>query len=178
MSKLQLGKEFERKFLARVDRLPKLSRDKATRITQGYLALAPYQVRVRKMGDRFIVELKGPDDLEIELFRPGNALGTLLLRRVAPLVAGIITKDRQLIPAEFDHLDWEIDFFLGANAPLVMVEIEMPSKKYPLDKRPRPDWVGQEVTGDDRFKNKNLAVRPFSEWPKAEQKEILKRMGL
>jgi CYTH domain-containing protein len=40
-----------------------------------------------------------------------------------------------------------------------------------------PDWLGPEVTGDPRFKNKNLALRPFGGWPKAEQRKVLKIMG-
>lgn len=176
MASMTPGKEFERKFIARVDRLPKLRLHDATPIEQGYLALSPNQVRVRKMGGEFIVELKGPGDLELELFRPDEAQGERLLH-VAADVASIIIKDRHVLPAGFDGLKWEIDFFRGANAPLVMVEIEMPKKNYPLTSQDLPDWLGHEVTKDDRFKNKNLAVRPFSKWPKAEQKKVLKHMG-
>jgi adenylate cyclase len=177
MASLTPGKEFERKFIARVDRLPKLRLNEATPIEQGYLSLAPNQVRIRRMGGEFIVELKGPNDLEIELFRPDRTQGELLLH-VAAGTASLITKDRHVLPAGFDGLQWEIDFFRGANAPLVMIEIEMPKKNYPLASHPLPDWLGQEVTKDDRFKNKNLAVRPFTKWPKPQQKKVLKLMGL
>lgn len=177
MASMTPGKEFERKFIARVDRLPKLRLGNATPIEQGYLALSPNQVRIRRLGGGFIVELKGPGDIELELFRPDRAQGERLLH-VAADAASIILKDRHLLPAGFDGLTWEIDHFRGANAPLVLIEIEMPRKNYPLTSRDLPDWLGPEVTKDDRFKNKNLAVRPFADWPKAQQKKVLKLMGL
>ena len=85
---------------------------------------------------------------------------------------------RYEIPAGFDGLSWEVDIFKGDNAPLLVAEIEMPEKDYPLLERELPAWLGEEVTDDPRFKNKNLAVRPFKTWPKSEQKKTLKRMGL
>lgn len=172
------GKEFERKFIVRVDRLPKPALRDATRIEQGYLSLLPNQVRIRKMGAEYVVEIKGPDDMELELFRPDRAQGERLLRDVAPLVGAIISKDRRVIPAGFDGLRWEIDFFLGDNAPLVVAEIEMPTKDYPLEKHAWPDWIGPEVTKDPKFKNKNLSQKPFAKWPKAVQRKVLKHMGV
>ncbi len=176
MSHATPGKEFERKFLARVDRLPRALGD-AARIEQGYLALAPNQVRIRLRGGAHIVELKGPGNMEHELYRPDSAQGDLLLRQVAPKVAALIVKDRHVIPAGFDGLQWEVDAFREGNAPLILVEIEMPTENYALEDHPWPKWVGKEVTDDDRFKNKTLAVRPFSEWPERERKKVLRLMG-
>jgi adenylate cyclase len=56
---------------------------------------------------------------------------------------------------------WEIDEFLGANAGLIVAEIELSSEEESFD---RPAWLGQEVTEDERYYNFNLAQRPFSEW--------------
>lgn len=180
MSKLTPGKEYERKFLVRVGLFTDAIRRAAVqlRIRQGYLALAPAQVRVRHVhGEGYVLEIKGADDLEIECGALADPYGRELLERYAPKVASVIEKVRHEIPAGFDGLTWEVDLFRGDNAPLVMAEIEMPTKRYPLLDRELPAWIGPEVTDDPRFKNKNLAVRPFGRWPKAEQKKTLKLMG-
>ncbi|HJV33319.1 MAG TPA: CYTH domain-containing protein [Patescibacteria group bacterium] len=181
MSKLTPGKEYERKFLVLERRFAaSAAKREATRqdIRQGYLALAPAQVRVRSTGGSHVLEIKGDDDLELEAKPLTREEGALLLRDYAPRVASIIEKTRYEIPAGFDGLSWEVDVFKGANAPLVIAEIEMPSKGYALDAYEWPDWIGPEVTADPRFKNKNLAVKAFTRWPKPEQKKTLKRMGL
>lgn len=177
MSKLTPGKEYERKFLARVKLLPDFASDDAEPIEQGYLALSPNRIRIRLKGSAYVVELKGGDDDEIELYRPSRADGHYLLHSVASKVASIVVKDRVTIAAGFDDLNWEIDFFRKDNAPLVVVELETPTKRYPLKLRRLPEWIGKEVTDDPRFKNSNLALRPFSSWKKSEQKEVLKLMG-
>ena len=67
------------------------------------------------------------------------------------------------IPAP--HRAWrlylEVDEFLGENAGLVVAEIELPSEDSVFDK---PDWIGQEVTGDKRYYNSNLIRSPYSTW--------------
>lgn len=180
MSKLTPGKEYERKFLVRVAFFTEAIRRAArqSRIRQGWLALAPAQVRVRHThGEGYVLELKGKDDLEIDCGALSDAEGRILLETYAPNVAGIVEKVRHEIPAGFDGLKWEVDVFSGVNAPLVMAEIEMPSKGYALEAHAWPDWVGPEVTDDPRFKNKNLAVQPFIRWPKSIQKKTRKLMG-
>ena len=180
MSKLTPGKEYERKFLVRVDLFTDAIRRAARqlRIRQGYLALAPAQVRVRHVdGEGYVLEIKGDDDLEIDCGSLADDDGREMLKRYAPRVASIIEKVRHEIPAGFDGLKWEVDVFGGDNASLVMAEIEMPAKRYPLLQKALPTWLADEVTDDARFKNKNLAVRPFRTWSKSEQKKILKLMG-
>jgi adenylate cyclase len=181
MSKLTPGREYERKFLVRVGLFTDAIRRAARqlRIRQGYLALAPAQVRIRHVhGEGYVLEIKGSDDLEIECGSLADPYGRELLDVYAPRVASIIEKIRHEIPAGFDALSWEVDVFGGANAPLVVAEIELPTKRYALEMHDWPDWIGEEVTDDPRFKNKNLAVKPFTRWPKSEQKKTLKRMGL
>lgn len=181
MSKLTPGKEYERKFLVIVPLFSAAIRRAARqlRIRQGYLALSPAQVRVRHVhGEGYVLEIKGADDLEIECGSLADPYGREMLENYAPKVASIIEKTRHEIFAGFDDLLWEVDIFKGENEPLVMAEIEMPAKNYPLLKKRLPAWLGPEVTDDPRFKNKNLAVRSFKRWPKSEQKQTLQRMGL
>ena len=178
MSKLTPGKEFERKFLVVVPRLPESLLRHPKRIRQGYLSLAPAQVRVRVTGDgEAFMEVKGPDDDEFGPYLMELGHAERLLKGYASKVASIIEKDRHDIRSGWDGLKWEVDFFKGDNAPLVVAEIETPTKHYRLDPELFPDWLGPEVTGDPAFKNKNLAVHPFSAWPKARRTKVLKAMG-
>lgn len=56
---------------------------------------------------------------------------------------------------------WEIDEFLGDNAGLIVAEIELPDEAAQFA---RPDWLGAEVTDDERYYNFNLAQKPYREW--------------
>jgi adenylate cyclase len=178
MSKLTPGKEYERKFLVVVSRLPKSLLGASKRITQGYLALAPSQVRVRITdGKTAVLEIKGEDDDELGPYPLALGEAKHLLTKYATRVASLIEKRRHVIPSAWGELVWEIDFFEGDNDPLVIAEIETPTKGYPLDPKLMPDWIGPEVTDNPAFKNKNLAVKPYSAWPKPKRLAALKSMG-
>lgn len=56
---------------------------------------------------------------------------------------------------------WEIDEFLGANAGLVIAEIELEDEQQSFQ---RPSWVSTEVTGDPRYFNANLVGAPYRNW--------------
>ncbi|MGN8157148.1 CYTH domain-containing protein [Salinisphaera sp. SWV1] len=56
---------------------------------------------------------------------------------------------------------WEIDEFVGANAPLVVAEIELDAADEVFV---RPDWLGAEITDDVRYYNHALAFAPYSQW--------------
>lgn len=56
---------------------------------------------------------------------------------------------------------WEIDEFSGANAGLVVAEIELDSADQPFA---TPAWLGPEVTDDPRYTNARLSVEPFTRW--------------
>ena len=51
--------------------------------------------------------------------------------------------------------------FAGANAPLVMAEIELAAddEEFTL-----PPWAGRDVSDDPRYYNVNLARSPYSQW--------------
>ena len=72
-----------------------------------------------------------------------------------------VDKIRYRIPAAEPGLVWEVDEFLADNAPLVTAEIELPAEDTSFSK---PDWVGEDVTDDHRYKNNNLAAHPYSTW--------------
>jgi CYTH domain-containing protein len=154
-----MGTEIERKFLVRSDAWRKGPPGVFCR--QGYLlARDDCTVRVRVAGDRGYLTIKGPPE---GLSRPEFeypvpvADANELLDRFCPLLR--VDKRRYL--REHAGHTWEIDEFLGANAGLVVAEVELEQAAEPVA---LPDWVGTEVSADPRYQNSNLAQRPYREW--------------
>ena len=58
------------------------------------------------------------------------------------------------------HL-WEVDEFHGANAGLLMAEIELEAEDETFV---LPDWAGEEVSRDMRYTNYYLSTKPYSTW--------------
>ena len=56
---------------------------------------------------------------------------------------------------------WEVDEFFGVNLGLILAEIELEKEDQEFEK---PDWAGEDVTEDSRYKNANLVQNPFSKW--------------
>ncbi len=57
---------------------------------------------------------------------------------------------------------FEIDEYLGDNAPLIVAELELPDEATPY---PRPDWLGEEITAHGHYTNAYLSTHPYSQWP-------------
>lgn len=156
-----MGKEIERKFLVKGDFKPEIIKE--TRITQGYLSSVPERtVRVRIKGDKGFLTIKGignksgasrfewEKEITIEDARS-------LLEICEP---GIIDKTRYIVP-EKSGLKFEVDEFYRDNDGLTVAEIELPSEDYEFTK---PEWLGEEVTGDVRYYNSMLMKNPFKNW--------------
>jgi CYTH domain-containing protein len=167
--------EFERKFLVVVGLLPHPLPEPQS-IVQGYLhEKEPYdRIRVTD-GREAVLEYKASNNFESEKLPIKMAHAEFLLARYH--VGTLIEKLRHEIASPFPGLRFEIDKFLGQNEPLWMLELEHP-KGFRLDRDRLPDYVGLEITKDPRFKNRTLALRPFSKWAKRERRIIIKRMGL
>ncbi|MDN2677134.1 MULTISPECIES: CYTH domain-containing protein [unclassified Janthinobacterium] len=154
-----MGIEIERKFLLAGDAWRGLGQSVLLR--QGYLSSARERVvRVRIEGEQAMLTIKGANvgatrgewEYPIPLADAAELLDSLCEQ---PL----IEKVRHRI--EHAGMVWEVDEFLGANAGLVVAEIELASEDQPFEK---PDWVGAEVSGDARYYNANLIRHPFSQW--------------
>jgi CYTH domain-containing protein len=72
----------------------------------------------------------------------------------------VVRKLRYFLPAG-NGLTWEIDEYLDENKGLFTAEIELPSPDTPFE---RPAWLGEEVSGDSRYGNGALSVKPYSRW--------------
>ena len=154
-----MGIEIERKFLVGGDGWRQQATSR-TRFSQGYLSRDPARtVRVRIAGDAAFLTIKGATTgatrAEFEYAVPLADAQQLLAMCDGP----VVEKLRHLCP--FEGMTWEVDEFLGANAGLVVAEIELDAEGQAFA---RPAWLGTEVTGDARYVNANLAVSPFTSW--------------
>jgi adenylate cyclase len=156
-----MGVEIERKFLVRRDLWPGASViTSSTPFQQGYLSRERGRtVRIRRAGDHAYLTIKGESVAlvrpEFEYEIPVTDAGPLLAMCAGP----IIEKVRHLV--EHEGHTWEVDEFSGANAGLLVAEIELTRAD---DGFARPAWVGDEVTDDRRYLNSNLVEHPFAEW--------------
>ena len=148
--------EIERKFLVDKRKLHKLEFLSEEKITQGYLSDHP-AVRVRLKEERAFLTIKsrtvGISRQEFEYEIPvEDALQLLKLcgRRV-------LKKYRRKV--SYGGHVWEIDFFAGRHAGLILAEVELSSPDERID---LPDWVTREVSRDSRYFNSNLVNRDFS----------------
>lgn len=153
-----MGKEIERKYLV-VGQDWKESAG-GTLFRQGYLNSAKERVvRVRTMGEAAAITVKGitvgATRLEFEYEVPRADAEQMLELCEQP----IIEKTRYRI--ESGGLVWEVDEFHGVNQGLTVAECELDSEDQLVAK---PDWVGEEVTGDPRYFNSNLIAHPYSTW--------------
>ncbi len=156
--------EIEHKFLVDSSRLPPLP--PGSRLTQGYLSFRP-TVRVRTeeredgSGRMAYLTIKGEGDVgrdEFEYEIPFEEATGLL----GMCQGSVITKTRYRLPIDgCPELAWELDIFVGDNEGLVVAELEVPEEGCAFA---RPDWLGEDVTRDSRYKNAALAERPYREW--------------
>lgn len=69
---------------------------------------------------------------------------------------GAIHKTRYIIPApayQGAPRCWEVDVFHGHKEGLVLAEIELGDEQEPFE---RPEWLGEEVTGQPQYYNANM----------------------
>lgn len=73
-----------------------------------------------------------------------------------------INKTRHLITYR-GHL-YEVDEFHDDNEGLIVAEIELLHEADEICDI--PDWIGEEVTGDEKYYNASLAMNPYNKWGK------------
>lgn len=156
-----MAQEIERKFLVKDDSYKQLAYD-SSRIQQGYICSARGRtVRVRIRGERGFLTIKGPSRdgglsrYEWEKEIPLQEAEELMLL----CEPGMIDKTRYLVQSG-KHV-FEVDEFYGENEGLVMAEVELASESEAFE---RPDFLGEEVTGDVRYYNSFLMRTPFTRW--------------
>lgn len=155
--------ETERKFLVLDDSWRADATLKGV-IMQGFVKTANrLSVRFRVMGDKACFTLKGRAFEGTPTSRPEYeyeiplAEAREIIRTICD--GGTVEKVRHLV--EHAGRTWEVDVFAGANAGLVVAEVELPS---PDAEVALPPWAGREVSDDPAYANLSLAEHPFSQW--------------
>jgi len=154
-----MAQEIERKFLLRTEDWRGLARGRA--YVQGYLAAGKAcSVRVRITENTAALTVKGATGGAVRC-EFEYAIPLADARQMLDRLAGkpLIEKTRYTI--EHKGFYWEIDEFHGDNQGLIVAEIELEREDQAFDK---PAWIGEEVTGDARYYNANLARVPYSAW--------------
>ena len=153
--------EIERKFLVQSEEFKAISFAK-NEISQGYLNSNPERtVRVRIKGNQGYLTIKGKGNetgmsrLEWEMEIPVDEAKMLLNL----CESGVISKMRYEV--KFGNHVYEVDEFFGENEGLVLAEIELKSEDEAFEK---PDWLGEEVTNNEKYYNSYLSKNPFKNW--------------
>jgi adenylate cyclase len=152
--------EIERKFLVTGDGW-RAAASRSAVMRQGYLGgeEGRASIRVRVSGSQAWLNIKaavvGSSRAEYEYEIPLAEANEML----DSLCIGLIDKTRHYVE-HAGHL-WEVDEFHGANAGLIVAEIELKQADQVFAV---PGWAGAEVTSERRYYNHALALHPYREW--------------
>lgn len=147
------NKEIERKFLVKSNFLELIGKvQDVLKIRQGYMFDSENGVaRVRQQDSQYFLAFKSPvidtecDEIEFEI---SEDKGLALFNK---FTTKTLSKLRYIV--EHKGHTWEIDYFQGKIKGLVVAEIELQSKDEKFD---MPDWLLEEVTGNESYYNSNL----------------------
>ena len=153
--------EIERKFRVVSTDFKEESHQKY-RIKQGFLNTHPARtVRIRITGTKAFLTIKGKSNQDgLSRFEWEKEIDVNEAQQLLTLCEpGMITKDRYLV--KNGNFTFEIDEFYGENEGLIVAEIELNKE---TDSFEKPNWLGEEVTGDARFYNSQLSRKPYKNW--------------
>lgn len=149
-----MNKEIERKFLVKY--WPdNLSFTKRIPIRQGYLAIDDHsEVRIREAGHVYMLTVKSlamqeRDEVDITIDRTR-------FQQLWALTADRRVRKWRSVARLHDHVI-ELDQFLDQHDGLLIAEVEFPTLAA-LEAFEPYEWMGQEVTMDAAYKNRNLAI--------------------
>lgn len=156
-----MAQEIEKKFLVK-EGTDISALGKAVEITQGYLSSVKERtVRVRIKGEKGFLTIKGI----------GNSSGAsryefekeISIEETKELLAiceqPILSKTRTNV--KVGNHTFEVDRFLLENEGLIVAEVELSDENEAFEK---PEWLGEEVTGDVKYYNSMLLKNPYKNW--------------
>ena len=148
-----MATEVERKFLVAGNEW-KHHIARSVGIRQAYLSVtAALTIRVRIIDDAeaFLTLKSAAPDVSRAEFEYSIPLEDA--RELVDLRKGrMVEKRRHIVLC--GGAKWEVDVFAGDHEGLVIAEIELSQPDALFE---RPQWLGEEVTGDARYYNANLA---------------------
>lgn len=154
-----MHQEIERKFLV-TSPFKHLAHNK-THIEQGYFATEPGRtVRIRIRDEKAYLTIKGPSANGLSRYEFETEIPMDDAHQLMSLcMPGSVIKDRYLIRNGKHTI--EVDEFHGDKEGLVLAEIELGSEDEEYE---RPDFLGEEVTGDYHYYNKYMLKHPYNTW--------------
>ncbi|WP_055436055.1 CYTH domain-containing protein [Lacinutrix algicola] len=153
--------EIERKFLVQSNAF-KSEAFKQTRIVQGFLSTDKKRtVRVRLKGDIGFLTIKGQSSKNgLSRFEWEKEIPKIEAESLLKLCKkGMIDKIRYDV--KVDNHTFEVDEFFGKNVGLIVAEVELNNETEAFTK---PNWLGEEVTGNAKYYNSQLSKTPFCKW--------------
>lgn len=154
--------EIERKFLVKDESYKQESYD-SVYVKQAYLCKDDeHIVRVRIKGEKGFLTIKGKsEDGGLSRFEWEKEISLeeakTLLERCRQ---GVVEKRRWLV--KWKEFTIEVDEFMGENEGLTMAEIEFNNPDIQLESL--PNYLKEEVTGDERYYNAYLSQHPYKTW--------------
>lgn len=156
-----MAQEIERKFLVK-DNSYREKAFSSSHIKQGYICSARGRtVRIRIRDGKGYLTIKGASD--------SSGISRYEWEREIPLQEAeelmslcepdMIDKTRFLVRVG-QHV-FEVDEFYGENQGLVVAEVELGSENEDFE---RPDFLGEEVTGQVKYYNSFLMKNPYTHW--------------
>jgi CYTH domain-containing protein len=145
--------EIERKFLITSDTYKSLASHSKS-IIQGFLNKDPKRtVRVRLKEDKAFITVKGLSSKDgLSRFEWEKEITVQEAKELLKLCDDNLIEKRRYVVHHDNHII-EVDEFQGRLAGLRIAEVEL---KTTADIFNKPDWLGEEVTGDVRYYNSNL----------------------
>ncbi|HLN56731.1 MAG TPA: CYTH domain-containing protein [Bacteroidales bacterium] len=142
-----MATETERKYLVKGDFRKYVVKE--INITQGYLSIDPMKtIRIRITDQEGYITVKSPR--KEGLLARGEWEFSIPVEDARELMdiclPGRVIKTRHIIP--WGEYKFEVDVFHDKNEGLTVAEIELESEDDIFEK---PDWLGEEVTGDPRY---------------------------
>jgi len=133
----------------------------STVFKQGYFGgSGKASLRVRIEGDKANLNIKGATigvvRQEYEYPIPFSEAEELLMSLCEQ---PLIEKVRHIVHSATHK--WEIDEFKGDNSGLIVAEVELQSEDEIIE---LPDWVGKEVSAEEKYYNVALQTNPYKNW--------------
>lgn len=153
--------EIERKFLVKNDSFKRKAFQKK-HIKQGFLNSDKERtVRVRIIDDKAFLTIKGKSNNAGTIrFEWEKEIPILEAEQLMLLTEKTAIEKYRYYVKEGSHI-FEVDEFFGANAGLIIAEIELTTENESFSK---PAWLDKEVTGEIKYYNSSLSRSPFQFW--------------
>ena len=150
-----MASEIERKFLIK-ELPPEIDSYPHSDIMQGYLMITDNddEVRLRKKGGRYYHTAKSGSGL-VRQETEKEITEAEFIEQWTDTEGKRVRKVRYEI--QHDELTIELDIYSGNLEGLVIAEVEFETEEESYRFKP-PEWFDEEVTHDERYKNRNLAL--------------------